>query len=121
MGWVPPLLNISDRFLEQLARRNDYLVRGNEVLIRAVLDRPLTCGSEGVVSLKPMTHPREGFGFHGFTILHISVGAVSDQSVLWGEFGAFPRENVFIKRRARTVDKSILPVVHIIDGNVPVN
>src|SRR5262245_12597079 len=121
MGWVPSLLNVSDRFLQKFPRRHDHLVRGNQVLIRAVLDRPLTCGSEGVVSLESMTHPCEGFGFHGFTILHISVGAVSDQSVLWGEFGAFPRENVFVKRRARTVDKSILPVVHIIDGNVPVN
>src|SRR4029434_1413797 len=121
LGWVPSLLNVSDRFLEKLARRNDHLVRGNEVLIRAVLDRSLACGSEGVVSLKPMTHPREGFGFHGFAILHIPIGAVSGQSVLWGEFGAFPCENAFIKRRARTVDKGILPVVHIIDGNVPVN
>src|SRR5262244_3437044 len=121
MGWVPSLLNVSDRFLKKLARRHDHLVRGNEVLIRAVLDRPLACGSEGIVSLKPMTHPREGFGLHGFAILHKSIGAVSDQPVLWGEFGAFSRENGFIKRRARTVDKSILPVVHIIDRNVPVN
>src|SRR5215510_9915471 len=121
MGWVPSLLNVSDRFLQKFPRRHDHLVRGDQMLIGAVLDRPLACSSEGIVRLKPMTHPREGFGFHGFTILHISIGAVSDQSVLWGEFGAFPRENVFIKRRARTVDKSILPVVHIIDGNVPVN
>src|SRR5262245_50930452 len=121
MSWIPSLLNISDRFLEKLARRNDHLVRGNQVLIRAVLDHPLACGSKGVVSLKPMTHPRESFRFHGFAILHKSIDTVSDQSVLWGELGAFSRENVFVKRHARTVDKGILPVVHIIDGDVPVN
>src|SRR5215831_15841431 len=121
MGWVASLLNVSDRFLEKLARRNDHLVRGNQMLIGAVLDRPLTCGSEGIVRLKPMTHPREGFVFHGFAILHISIGAVSDQSVLWGELGAFSPENVFVKRHARTVDKGVLPVVRIIDGNMPVN
>src|SRR5215468_6956452 len=121
MGWVPSLLNVSDRFLQKFPRRHDHLVRGNEMLIRAVLDRPLTCGSEGIVSLKPMTHPREGFGFHGFAILHVSIGAVSDQSVLWGELGAFSRENVFVKGHARTVDKGVLPVVRIIDGNMPVN
>src|SRR5215813_687712 len=121
MGWVPSLLNVSDRFLQKFPRRHDHLVRGNEVLIRAVLDRPLTCGSEGVVSLESMTHPREGFGFHGFTILHISVGAVSDQPELWCEFGAFSRENGFIKEHARTVDRCVLPMVRIIDGNMLVN
>src|SRR5215467_11271325 len=121
MGWVPSLLNVSDRFLENLARRHDHLVRGNQVLIGAVLDRPLACSSKGVVSLKPMTHPREGFGFHGFAILHISIGAVSDQPELWGEFGAFSRENGFIKGHARTVDKGVLPMVRIIDGDMPVN
>src|SRR5215510_12492925 len=121
MGWIPSLLNVLDRFLEKLARCHDHLVRGNQVLIRAVLDHPLACSSEGIVSLKPMTHPREGFVFHGFAILHISIGALSDQSVLWGEFGAFSPENVFVKRHARTVDKGILPVMRIIDGHVPVN
>src|SRR4029434_4334449 len=121
LGWVPSLLNVSDRFLEKLARRNDHLVRGNEVLIRAVLDRPLACGSEGVVSLKTMTHPREGFGFHGFTILHKSIGAVSDQSVVRGKLGAFSPDNCLIKGRARTRDKGIFPVMRIIDGHVPVN
>src|SRR5262245_9073461 len=121
VGWIPSFLNVPDRFLEKLPRRNDHLVRGNQVLIRAVLDRPLACGSEGVVSLKPMTHPREGFGFHGFAILHVPIGAVSGQPVLWVEIGAFSRENGFMTWRARTVEKGILPVVHIIDGNVPVN
>src|SRR5262245_26668403 len=121
MGWIPSLLNVADSFLEKLASRNYYLVRGNQMLIRAVLDRPLTGGSEGIVSLKPMTHPREGFGFHGFAILHISIGGISDQPVLWGELGAFSRENGFIKGHARTVDKGVFPVMRIVDGYVPVN
>src|SRR5215813_2192048 len=121
MGWVPSLLNVSDRFLENLARRHDHLVRGNQVLIRAVLDRPLACGSEGVVSLKPMTHSREGFGFHGFTILHESIGAISDQSIVRGELGALSPDKCLIKGRARAVDKRVLPVMRIIDGHVPVN
>src|SRR5215510_2846058 len=121
MGWVPSLLNVSDRFLQIFPRRHDHLVRGNQMLIGAVLDRPLACSSEGIVSLKPMTHPREGFGFHGFTILHISIGAVSDQSVVRGKLGAFSPDKCFIKGRARAVDKRVLPMMRIIDGHVPVN
>src|SRR5215471_14478225 len=121
MGWVPSLLNVSDGFLQKFPRRHDHLVRGNQVLIGAVPERPLACSSEGVVSLKTMTAPRKVFGLHGFAILQVSIGGVSDQPVLWSEFGAFSRENVFVKGHARTVDKGVLPVVRIIDGNMPVN
>src|SRR5262245_34296857 len=121
MGWIPSLLNVLDRFLEKLARRHDHLVRGNQVLIRAVLNHPLACASEGIVSLKAMTHPREGFGFHSSTILHIPIGAVSDQSIVRGELGALSPYKCLIKRGARAVDKRVLPVVRIIDGHVPVN
>src|SRR5262245_66366217 len=121
LGRVPSLLNISDRFLEKLARCHDHLVRGNQVLIRTVLDHSLACGSEGIVSLKPMPHPREGFSFHGFTILHIPIGAVSDQSIVRGELGALSPYKCLIKGRARAVDKRVLPMMRIIDGHVPVN
>src|SRR5919106_2017835 len=70
MRWLASLLNVPNRLLQELAGCDDRLIRGNEMLLRAVLDRALARGSKGIMSLKAGTHARVRLGFHRFPILH---------------------------------------------------
>jgi hypothetical protein len=90
------------------------------MLVRAVLDCALARGGKRIVGLKAMTHTGISFGLHRFPILQIAVGSVAQQSIVGLQFGALSVEQLLFERASGAEDKCILPVMGVVDGNMPV-
>src|SRR5262245_29758634 len=103
--WLPPCPDVADRLLHQLARRDDRFVRSHQMLVAAVLHRPLARGGESVVSLKSGAHAREGLGVHRFAVLQKTVGFLTDQSVIGTELRAFTMNQLLLQRCSRAVNE----------------
>src|SRR5207249_11655613 len=102
---------VSYGLFEQLTRRDNRLVRRNEMLLGAILNLALACRGKGVVSLKAGTHTGVGLGRHGFPFLHETVGFAPDQSVVGRQLRALAADNLHLKRRSGAKNKCILPMM----------
>src|SRR5215471_14757111 len=81
-------LHIPDAVEQQLARGDNSLIRGNQMLVSPVLHRALALRGESVVSLKIKTDPSETFRFHRFAVLLVTVSRLARQSIIRRHFGA---------------------------------
>src|SRR5262249_59892341 len=90
------------------------------MLFRAILDCALARGGKAIVGLKAMTHTCISFGLHRFPILQVAIGLVAHQSIGL-QLGAFPVEQLLFERPSGAEDKCILPVMAVVDGNMPID
>ena len=91
------------------------------MLLGAVLDRPFAFGHAQVLGLEVEPDAAEGLVAHGVPVLQVAVGLAADQAVVRGHLRAVPLGRFPADGLAAAEDEHELPVVGVVDGDVPVD
>src|ERR1043166_9566574 len=118
---IAALAYIVDAGHEQLSAGNDRLVRRDEVLFGAVLDRALAFGRERVVRLEVDPHARKGLVLHRRAVLPVAVRRIAREAVIRILLDLAPVPEIVRERALAAEHENVFPVRRVVDRHVPVD